>query len=63
MKDKFMPKASDKSVISIRLDDELIEQLDDYSKKQRLSRNEFIRQCIVFALERIDNPIQGDHKS
>jgi len=54
MKDKFIPTTQDKSVISVRLEDSLIENLDEYSKQQKMSRNEFIRQCIVFALERID---------
>ena len=54
MKDKFIPKPQDKSVISVRLEDSLIESLDEHSKKQKMSRNEFIRQCIEFALARID---------
>ena len=59
MKDKFIPKAQDKSVISVRLEDALIEHLDEYSKQKKMSRNEFIRQCIVFALERIDDGISS----
>ena len=55
MKDKFIPKAQDKSVVSVRLEDVLIEKLDEYSKRQKMSRNEFIKQCIMFALERIDD--------
>ena len=54
MKDQFVPKISSKSVISIRLEDDLISKMDELSRIQKMSRNEFIRQCIEFALERID---------
>ena len=57
MNNKFIPKIPDKSVISIRLEDELISRVDKLSKKQKMSRNEFIKQCIIFALERIDENI------
>jgi metal-responsive CopG/Arc/MetJ family transcriptional regulator len=55
MNDKFIPRIPDKTVISIRLDDELIDKIGALSKKQKMSRNEFIKQCIIFALERIDD--------
>ena len=55
MNDRFIPRIPDKTVISIRLDDELIDKIGELSKKQKMSRNEFIKQCIVFALERIDD--------
>ena len=54
MKDKFLPKIPDKTVISVRLENVLIEQIDALSKEQKMSRNELIKQCISFALERID---------
>lgn len=57
MNDKFIPKIPDKSVISIRLDDIIIEKIDRLSKKQKMSRNELIKQCIIFALDRIDDKI------
>jgi len=58
MKDKFIPVIPpDKTVISIRIENELIASLDKLSEKQRMSRNEFIRQCIVFAIERLDESI------
>ena len=55
MNDKFIPRIPDKTVISIRLDDELIDKIGELSKKKKMSRNEFIKQCIVFALERVDD--------
>ena len=55
MKNKFIPTIPpDKSVISIRLENEMIERIDKLSEKRNLSRNEFIRQSIVFALENLD---------
>ena len=55
MKDRFIPKTQDKSVISVRLDDVLIANIDELSRAKKISRNELIRQCIEFALERIDD--------
>ena len=57
MNDKFIPKIPDRTVISIRLENELIEQIECLSKKQKMSRNEFIKQCILFAIQRIDEKI------
>jgi len=54
MTDKFIPKIPDRSVISIRLENELIADIDELSKSKKMSRNELIRQCIVFALQRLD---------
>ena len=54
MNDKFIPKIPDKSVISVRLENVLIKRIDELSAKQKMSRNELIKQCINFALERID---------
>ena len=54
MNNKFVPKIPDKTVISIRLEDGLIDKIGELSRHKKMSRNEFIRQCIVFALERID---------
>jgi metal-responsive CopG/Arc/MetJ family transcriptional regulator len=60
MNEKFIPKIPDRTVISIRLEDVLIEQIDSLAKGQKMSRNEFIKQCIVFALQRIDERIGTD---
>jgi len=54
MNDKFRPRNQEKSVISIRLEDMTIKKIDDFANDNRISRNEFIKQCIEFALERID---------
>ena len=59
MKNKFVPKIPDKSVISIRLDNELIASLDELANNQKISRNELVSQCIVFALENLDERVKA----
>lgn len=51
---KFIPKKSDKEVISVRLTEELLKSIDRYAEKYEISRNEFINQCLNFAIENID---------
>lgn len=50
----FSPKKQDKEVISIRLPSELLHRVDMESAKVDISRNEFINQCIEFALNHLD---------
>ena len=49
----FIPQKPDKEVISIRLPSELLEQVDENAAKADISRNEFINQCIVFAMQHL----------
>ena len=49
----FLPKKQDKEVISIRLPLKLLQEVDKESAKVDISRNEFINQCIEFALKHI----------
>lgn len=49
MKD-FKPVKQEKTVISIRIDSDLLKTIDDLSYKTDISRNEFIIQCIEYAL-------------
>ena len=46
----FRPKKTEKDVISIRIDKELLEKVDKYSAEIDISRNELIVQCIEYAL-------------
>ncbi len=46
----FSPKKPEKEVISIRIDTELLSEVDAKSAKADISRNEFINQCIKFAM-------------
>lgn len=50
---KFIPKKTEKDVISIRIDTTLLEQLDKMSAAIDISRNEMIVQCIEYALNNI----------
>lgn len=61
MNDKFIPKIPKRSVISIRLENEMISSIDELSKKNDMSRNELIKQCIIFAMERLE--INSDRSS
>ncbi|MCL2224429.1 MAG: ribbon-helix-helix domain-containing protein [Defluviitaleaceae bacterium] len=57
MNDKFIPKIPERTVISIRLEDVLISQIDGFAKRQKMSRNELIKQCILFAIQHIDEDV------
>jgi len=48
---EFNPSKTEKSVITIRIETGLLEKIDDLSAEVPLSRNEFILQCIDFALK------------
>ena len=50
---KFVPIKQEKSVISIRLNADLLNSVDLLSAKSDISRNEFIVQCIEFAINNI----------
>ena len=52
--DSFIPKKTDKEVISIRLPEKLLSNIDKFAVKYDLSRNEFINQCLTFAIEHIE---------
>lgn len=52
--EKFIPQKQEKEVISIRLFSDLLKRIDDCAGKANLSRNEFINQCISFALAHIE---------
>ena len=48
---KKQKKNTEKTVISIRLDSELLKTVDESSFKADISRNEFIVQCINYAIK------------
>ena len=50
---EFTPIRTEKEVISIRLDSELLKTVDSAAPHAQISRNEFINQCIQFALEHL----------
>ncbi len=51
----FIPQKPDKEVISIRLPSDLLQQVDANAAKADISRNEFINQCIVFAMQHLQS--------
>ena len=48
---EFKPVKSEKTVISIRLDVEMLKNIDKVSMQTDISRNELIVQCIDYALK------------
>lgn len=51
----FKPIKQEKSVISIRIDNDLLKLVDKQSANIDISRNEFIVQCIEYAMKNINN--------
>jgi len=49
----FKPFKQEKTVISIRLDTETLKTIDELSIETDISRNEFIVQCIDYALNNL----------
>lgn len=47
----FDPKKSYKETISIRIDLDTIERLDDLAGRYDISRNQLVVQCIKYALD------------
>lgn len=48
--DNFKPKKTEKDVISIRINTDMLEEIDKTASKIDISRNELIVQCIEYAL-------------
>ena len=52
--EKFVPRKTEKEVISMRIATEVLEQIDAEADACDISRNEFINQCIAFALRHME---------
>ncbi len=50
---EFKPIKQEKTVISIRLDVDMLKKVDELSLQTDISRNEFIVQCIDYALKNL----------
>ncbi len=50
---EFKPIKQEKTVISIRLDVDMLKKIDELSMQTDISRNEFIVQCIDYALHNL----------
>lgn len=55
MMPNFIPKPEKSEVISLRLNSELVHELDKLSQQNHMSRNKFIAQCIEFALKNLQS--------
>ena len=51
--EEFKPTKTEKTVISIRLDVNMLKNIDEISVKTGISRNEFIVQCIDYAIKKM----------
>ncbi len=51
----FIPKKFTKEVISMRISVDLLTEIDEKAAEIGISRNEFINQCITFAMENMDD--------
>ena len=50
---EFKPIKQEKTVISIRLDVDMLKKVDELSVQTDISRNAFIAQCIDYALKNL----------
>lgn len=55
--EKFIPKRQEKEVISMRIPIELLREIDRQAAATGISRNEFINQCITFALDNMEHEV------
>ena len=53
--EKFSPRKPEKEVISMRIPVSLLSEIDRQAAAVNISRNEFINQCITFALANMEN--------
>ena len=51
---KFVPKSGEKEVISFRIPKDLLGNIDKIANDNSLSRNEFMVQCLEFALDNLE---------
>ena len=49
--EKFLPKKAEQVVTTIRIPKDILEMIDRKSAAVDISRNEFINQCVLYALQ------------
>lgn len=52
--EKFSPKKAEQVVTTIRIPKDLLDCIDNYSSAADISRNEFINQCIIYAIKNME---------
>ena len=53
--EKFSPRKADKEVTTIRIPKEVLDIIDMKSAAYNISRNEFINQCILYAIKNMND--------
>ena len=54
--EKFIARKPEKEVISMRIAVDTLQEIDSKAAAVGISRNEFINQCILYALSNMDEP-------
>lgn len=57
---KFVARKPEKEVISMRIDSDVLKDIDNKAAAVGISRNELINQMILYALSNMDEPAQGE---
>ena len=52
---KFIPKKYEKEIISMRISSSVLSEIDKKAAAIGISRNEFLNQCVEFALANMDD--------
>ena len=60
---KFVARKPEKEVISMRIDSDVLKDIDNKAAAVGISRNELINQMILYALSNMDEPAQGESGS
>lgn len=60
--EKFVPKKPEKETISVRISDMMLQEVERRAADADISRNEFINQCIRFALDHLDDTAEDDNQ-
>lgn len=60
---KFVARKPEKEVISMRIDSDLLKDIDGKATAIGISRNELLNQMILYALSNMDEPEQNETKS
>ena len=55
---KFVARKPEKEVISMRIDSDVLKDIDNKAAAVGISRNELINQMILYALSNMDEPDQ-----
>ena len=60
---KFVARKPEKEVISMRIESDLLKDIDGKAAVIGISRNELLNQMILYALSNMDEPEQDETKS